>query len=319
MKPFLALFFSIALLAASAQAEEIKIKAPNRSFFRKFDQLFERFRQTSFGRAFNRYFFKTGLYHAFWWRRPPEVFNRCTSGPDDQKIRIVTANLMLFPPPMGEQQEERIRVFAETIRPLNPDLILLQEIWDNNSLIIIADVFRDYNLAFSPASLYNRSGLVTLSRNEFSKIDFIMFPLDIRHNPEELLAQKGALTTMIKRGTREIRVINSHLYSASADQDYRPNPGQLAFLKNMVDFSSNQPTILAGDLNLKPVEVNEYAGKIFRSDPDRLPTAGSPKRKWKLDHILLYPRPGSAIFSRRVESPVVFSDHSPLYGIANFK
>gem|GEM_PF-4496150 len=94
---------------------------------------------------------------------------------------------------------------------------------------------------------------------------------------------------------------------------------QLAFLKNMVDFSSNQPTILAGDLNLRPVEMIEYAGKIFRSDPDRLPTAGSPKRKWKPDHILLYPRPGSAIFSRRVESAVFFSDHSPLYGIASFK
>jgi len=56
-KPFLALFFSIALLAASVQAEGIKIKASNRSFFRKFDRLFERFRKTAFGRAFNRYFF----------------------------------------------------------------------------------------------------------------------------------------------------------------------------------------------------------------------------------------------------------------------
>ena len=295
------------------------IKPPDRKIFQKIDRWLDRWRKTNAGRAFNRFFFQTGLYHAFWWRRDPRVFNRVFATSELPEFKIITANLMLFPPPLADSQAEKIRLFAEVVRRYNPDLIFVQEVWDNHSIIVLADEFSDYNLTFSPASVYNRSGLVLFSRPRIISSDFIMYPVQIHHNLEELLAQKGALIVNIRNGMEVYSLINTHLYSAPLTTRYRPNPRQFKFLLDYMKSKSKFNTILAGDLNLRPEEVRKIAKTGFVIDSCQLPTAGTPKRTQKLDHILLLSQYGAELISHRVSGKIDFSDHSPVFGICNFK
>lgn len=309
------------ITGAFCNAGERTLKPPDRKILREIDQRINLFRSSLTGRMLNRVLFQTGLYHAFWWRRPPHVFKRCEGRKQQQELKVVTANLLLFPPPLADGQEKQIEDFANAIRSFDPDVILLQEVWDNNSIILLADIFAGYNMVFSPASIYNRSGLVTFSRHEIVSAEFIMFPMQIHHNAEELLAQKGFLLTRLKAGTGEMMVINTHLYSAPIEKAYRPNPRQFLFLQKAAMNSGKIPLLVGGDLNLKPDEMRRNLLLKLVPDNCQLPTAGLPERTQKLDHILFWAPAGlNYKFSAgRAPDAVKFSDHAAIMGTLKFK
>lgn len=230
-------------------------------------------------------------------------------------VKVVTANMLLFPPPFFFNQAERIKEFAKSVADLSPDIIMLQEVWDINCLHLIAKEFPDYWMTFSSAIPINFSGLVTLSRLPVTKAYTQKYAPSLRFNFEELLAFKGFIVTTVTSGDHQFDIINSHLYSASPSQKYRPNCVQFMRLQNLV-IKSDKPVIFGGDMNLLPEEINRLLLPEFIANSCMLPTAGLRKRTKKLDWLFVYPgkQHAASLESGRLEWPVEFSDHSPVYG-----
>ncbi|MDD3148545.1 MAG: endonuclease/exonuclease/phosphatase family protein, partial [Candidatus Riflebacteria bacterium] len=236
----------------------------------------------------------------------------CT-GRDSSKIKILTANTLFFPPPFFFDQREKADELVKLIRSYDPDIIFLQEVWDNNSLIYLIRKMPDYHAVLMPSPLFNRSGLLTLSRNMPECVSAELYPLTIRHNFEELLARKGLLTARITFAGQPIWLVNTHLYSAPPGAAFRFAFGQFKQMQKRI-LSCPGNVIAGGDLNLMPSELEPLLDGIIR-DNCNLPTAGFPQRKKKLDYLLAksYGNTALELTGRRSEWPVFFSDHSPVY------
>lgn len=230
-------------------------------------------------------------------------------------IKALTANLILFPHPFFFNQAERIEEFARAVRHVDPDIIFLQEVWDNNSLGLIISRFPDYYSIYIPGLIFNHSGLTILSRFPVESASAIFFAPSFLHNPEEFIAFKGVIFCNAKVGTQTISLANTHLYSSSPKSSYRPNLQQFCQLQHLVsDFPHG--TIIGGDLNLLPEELDHLLSGNIERDQCRLPTAGAPERRKKLDYLLIRQtgQTPMTIEARRLEWPIMFSDHSPVFG-----
>jgi endonuclease/exonuclease/phosphatase family metal-dependent hydrolase len=199
---------------------------------------------------------------------------------------------------------------------LNPDIILLQEVWDKTSILEIARLLPEYNLSFKSSQLYNKSGLLTLCKYKILQSEFVAFPLSLQHKIEELLAQKGFLKINIEVGGQKIAVFNTHLYSSAPWHAYRPTIKQVRILQDFVIKYDNKLKILGGDFNLKPREISELVGKEFLRGSCNLPTAGGIKRTKKLDYLMVISQKSlrTRIATRRLETKEMFSDHSAVFG-----
>lgn len=307
------------LLSSTAQdplAASRPLKPPQRKIFRRLNDFFSGWHKAWPIIMLDRAFFQTGIYHALTGSREARILSgRVAKTPGSNRLRVVTANLMLFPAPMGQNQRSRIRSFAECIQPLQADLLMLQEVWDNQSLRHLAEEFADFDLIFVPSAVYNRSGLVVFSKIPIKSARFIQYPLSARHNLEELLAHKGALLLETEIDSKPWLLVNTHLYSAPPSRSYRPNPGQFSFLQQKIAETFSGTIIIAGDLNLRPADLNQLLMPGYLPDSCPRLTAGSPRHNQKLDHILLKPANAEKITTGRVECPVAFSDHSPVQGL----
>ena len=132
------------------------------------------------------------------------------------RLRILTANTLLFPWPFYSDQAERIAEFAKLARSVSPDIIFLQEVWDNNSLRLLLARFPDYHAVIAPNPLFNLGGLMIFSRIAPVRATAESFPLTLNHNPEELIARKGILWAEISCSGRQIWLATTHLYSSAA-------------------------------------------------------------------------------------------------------
>lgn len=320
------IYYSLILLSAlcaalfmpseTKAAGKLPLKPPQRKMIHQLNKLIAPWQNSFFAMALNKTFFRTGLYRSLIRQPNPVIINRRQNFEVEKSIKIITANLMLFPPPMGENQYQRIDDFISTISPFSPDFILLQEVWGNNSLDYLASRLNQYNLVFCNSALYNRSGLVIFSRPQIIRAEFFSYPLDVRHNLEELLAQKGAILIEFKKGSQLLRVVNSHLYSSPPGRNHRPNPGQFTQLQNWLEEKQGQTTIIGGDLNLRPKELKTLLCPSYLADPSPDLTAGFPAHNQKLDHILLKPlRPGAFFRTQKIACPQPFSDHSPVLAV----
>ncbi|NLF98063.1 MAG: hypothetical protein GX569_15125 [Candidatus Riflebacteria bacterium] len=249
---------------------------------------------------------------------PPAVRADRASSDNTGSIRILSANLLLFPAPVVFDQEQRIAEFAKCVRSLNPDIILTQEVWDNRSLGLLIAALPDYYSIFSPGIGYNHSGLLTLSR--FAPETCIMqrFPTSLQHSLEELMAQKSILQTTLKYDGQILHLFNTHLYSAAPHKRYRPNLRQFKLLADTIDHLSGR-TIVGGDMNLLPADLKILMPKSLQFEGCNLPTAGYPSLKRKLDYILAGNRSGQTVISgRRIDPPRRFSDHNPVFAEIKF-
>ncbi len=232
----------------------------------------------------------------------------------DKKLTALTANLILFPPPFFTNQFTRIDEFEKLARSLSPDVIFLQEVWDNASLHYLIKRFSDYHAVLMPHSLFNLSGLLILSRYKPLRATAEVFPLSYRHNPEELLARKGMLLVEISFADQSVWLVNTHLYSAPSEAAFRANPGQF---QHLISRMKELPSIIVagGDMNLQPAELEPMlSGGIVRDDCN-LPTAGLPPRAKKLDYLLAKGNKTIAVevLASRAEWPIRFSDHHAVF------
>ncbi|OGK07584.1 MAG: hypothetical protein A2W80_04805 [Candidatus Riflebacteria bacterium GWC2_50_8] len=244
----------------------------------------------------------------------PPVQNKKPGNRDSAEITALSANLILFPAPFFFNQQQRIAEFARCAHRLNPDFIFLQEVWDNNSLSMLIASFPDYYSAYMPGLGYNYSGLLILSRYPTKAVMARRFAVSLKHSIEELTAQKGWLLVESEVNGKTVHLLNTHLYSADPRSHYRPNLDQFS---QVAATATNLPgrVIVGGDMNLRPEDVDaRLPGNLLR-DACNLPTAGYPTLSKKLDYILLKTDPTNKdlIKGQRVETPIRFSDHIPVF------
>lgn len=241
----------------------------------------------------------------------PAVFAR--HKPDSKRIRLLTANLILFPGFIQKNSQDRIEKFIRLAKLESPDLICLQEIWDNSAMTSIIRSFPDYASIFKPGLVYNQSGLLILSRLPVKSASSITFLPSLRHNLQEMLAMKGILSAVIKVCDTDLILNTTHLYSSAPSAQYRPGLKQFEQLMEKAG-QEDFPAVIAGDLNLQPEELKKLLLPGMQTENCPEPTAGLPERKKKLDYILVHSRAKTLlkISGKRLDSADKFSDHSPV-------
>jgi endonuclease/exonuclease/phosphatase family metal-dependent hydrolase len=227
------------------------------------------------------------------------------------QIKILTSNMFFLPQPFAENHKKRIKLLVEIIKKERPDLVALQEVWTNYWVLEIIKLLPEYNASFSFNPLFNRSGLLTLSKWKINKSIFFQYPMWLDFRFEELLAGKGFLETEIQINNTKVGFINTHLYSAHAEMSIKPNYDQLPTLTKYLK-TKKTPLIVSGDLNLEPAYVYKVMGQDFIHGKNMKPTAGNRLHR-KLDYILLRQNSAKTSFvsEKRVLTPRL-SDHVPV-------
>lgn len=249
----------------------------------------------------------------------PPVHNQHPGNHGSAAIKVLSANLILFPAPFFFNQQQRITEFAKCARRLDPDFIFLQEVWDNNSLGLLIAAFPDYYSAYMPGIGYNYSGLLILSRYPTKATMARRFAVSLKHSLDELTAQKGWLLVTSEIDGKPVYLLNTHLYSADPSVHYRPNLTQFSQVADLVKNLSGRG-IVGGDMNLQPEEIDTRLPANLLRDGCSLPTAGYPTLTRKLDYILLKTDAGNKdlIKGHRVDTSMRFSDHSPVFAEITF-
>ncbi|MBU1108261.1 MAG: endonuclease/exonuclease/phosphatase family protein [Candidatus Riflebacteria bacterium] len=250
----------------------------------------------------------------------PVINKRQKEKDDTVAIKALSINMLLFPVPFFFNQAQRIAAFARSARQLDPDIIFLQEVWDNNSLALLIAAFPGYYSIYTAGIGYNYSGLLILSRFPAKKASAKRFAVSLKHNVEELIAQKGFILVETTIRGQPFYLLNTHLYSADRSKLYRPN---LVQFSRVADIVENLPAaaIIGGDMNLIPADLEARIPDDIVRDNCDLSTAGYPKPTQKLDYIMVRPHHGktATVNSRRIDAPLRFSDHTPIYAEIYFR
>ena len=110
-------------------------------------------------------------------------------------IKIFNLNAWLVPYPYSRERKSRFEKLILTINTLKPDIVTLQELSDKKYIRFLKNEFPKYSVTSPGGKLFNRSSLVTLSKNKPIKTTFIPYK-----NPKDIdikmkLVKRGVLVT----------------------------------------------------------------------------------------------------------------------------
>jgi endonuclease/exonuclease/phosphatase family metal-dependent hydrolase len=241
------------------------------------------------------------------------------------KIKILSANMWLLPPPASLDNQKRINAFVKLAKKLDPDVINFQEVWLKQYAQKIKSALPNYHFTSPKSLFYNKSGLITLTKEKpFSK-KFHQFKIKRQYNPFERIARKGFLRVQIKIKDKTISIINAHIYHSRHTATIKLKLGQIKEVLRVA--RENGPAIIAGDLNTPP---NFYKNLIknFLTE-EKNPETYSEKNKYTHmmanailnkegvynpypDRVLFFPKSSTANIKTATINEPVISDHYPL-------
>jgi len=233
------------------------------------------------------------------------------------KLKILSLNCWLLPPPFSSKNRKRIHQIIELIKEINPDIIALQEVWLNHYVNLIKGNLKEYYFFESNSKIFNRSGLLTGLKIKPKSFHPVFFPPLKNYNFIEGFCSKGYQIIKISKDTY---FINTHLYSPLNREELKFNISQWKLLKGRM---GRKNVILSGDLNLdeKDFSKEEYPFNYQNEDGLKKPE-NNKYTKMKLnrlyeyydeeDYILKNFKKGS-LGVRKLYSHVL-SDHYPLLG-----
>jgi len=165
-------------------------------------------------------------------------------------FRVVTFNLWGLPRWMNGASEDRYPRIARELEQLQPDLVLLQEVWTKKARASVP-AGRDWSTAWSSgqANFFQENGLLTISRHPILGGEF--HPFRAAALPDSLV-KKGALkvTIEVSNGLR-LNVWNVHLQAGGSDA---VRSRQIAELVGWVRAANDGQIadLVAGDFNCTP-------------------------------------------------------------------
>ena len=236
------------------------------------------------------------------------------------QLTLLDANLWMLPYPFSKEKKKRVNLFLDIVHKYNPDIITLQEIWLNKYLNLLKKSLPNYYFIHKKKSIYNRSGLVTLSKIKPSEIKILKFPKQHKYSLLERIASKGLICITFPQGKLgKISIVNTHLYDPVNKMDKIIDKEEMEFIEKI---SSRGNWIIAGDLNMPHKDFESLNKGFFKGeDNDFVETLSKENgyRTWdimdetddgKLDYVLFRTRPKviKSIKHKVIMSPNI-SDH----------
>ncbi len=165
---------------------------------------------------------------------------------------------LLVPYDFSTDREERLARFIQAVRSCEPEVVLLQEVFERSIVSKLEAHLPGYTVLTSGASdftgTFNASGLVTLTRLPVGNLRYREFSsLPPGSRPYELMARKGVLAVDVEVGGVATTILNVHLYgSNSPESAVRTRLNQLAEVLTFVrDLEAAERRVLVGgDFNI---------------------------------------------------------------------
>jgi len=165
---------------------------------------------------------------------------------------------LLVPYDFSTDREVRLERFIEAVRSCEPEVILLQEIFERSVVSKLEAHLPGYTVLTSGASdltgTFNASGLVTLTRLPVRNLRYREFSaLPPGSRPYELMARKGVLAADVEVDGVTTTILNVHLYGSSFPESaVRTRLDQLAevlaFVRGLE--ASDRRVLVGGDFNI---------------------------------------------------------------------
>lgn len=243
--------------------------------------------------------------------------------PPVQRLRLLSLNTWLLPPPLAPLVPERVARLRDLLRRLDPDVVALQEVWRCEELRALVAALPGFHWAASGNEFYNRGGLLLLSRWPLAAVTFTPFPVTPRHSAVELAGGKGMLRARLHTPAGPLDIIDTHLYAATSEAEQDLVEAQFLLLRETARAAS-APLVVAGDLNLRWPRFcalndgvlctdGSTGGTTARANAPAEILADVARPQHKIDYVLLrLPAAHRAAWQVRVLRTPRVSDHLPL-------
>jgi endonuclease/exonuclease/phosphatase family metal-dependent hydrolase len=231
------------------------------------------------------------------------------------ELRLVSYNVYLVPY-TAPARAERLERLPGKIAELQPDVVMLQEVWSETDSASLERALRGHGLAHvvrdasNAPFAYDSTGMIIASRFPITDRKGYDFALGRRpHTPYHLdwIGKKGALEVQVQTPLGALRFVNTHFQASYATGSYEAV--RVAQSLELADWlrDQSQPLVLGGDFNARP---DWPSSKVLRDRSGvRLPEGS-----WRVDHVLLRDGEDIAVESvemeRLLHEPVALSDGS---------
>jgi len=234
------------------------------------------------------------------------------------KLKILDLNLWMLPSFLSSDHKKRLQGFIQLVKKTNPDIITLQEVWLRKYIAFIRKNLRGYHTHHPGHKLFNKSGLLTLSKMKPSAWHFHRFPKLRGENRVEKLAGKGYLMIKLSFADRQFHIVNTHLYCESPRNKRKLTEQQFAMLKRL---TVKGDWIVCGDLNLDESKFEKLNKKHFTHHTVKAFTVSAENkythsrlnrfgfRDLKLDYTLIRTEKNNIRLRTKVLQKPLVSDH----------
>ncbi len=244
-------------------------------------------------------------------------------------IALISANMWLLPPPFSSENKKRIDVFARMISEHKVDFVCLQEVWLNTYVEYIRNTFSSYYFIGSKDVLFNKTGLLILSKHEPLHFEKYSFKYMWEAASYDSLARKGWLFGQFKIKGTKVDLLNIQLNCPVNKRQFRAWEKQYGEVRRFVN-QRNGNLIVVGDLNGTCTELLQNSATIksesegiksfSRSNPYN--RKGFHKLTWMysnydldIDYVMLFPRKDTNHITKKLILEPLVSDHYPIYAV----
>ena len=247
----------------------------------------------------------------------PQPVRASPEGPGPERVlRAVTFNLYNRP----WKREARLRAQVETLAPLSPDLVALQEVARGPLLAGDPAERLAHGLGLGGVRAWHeqnlgvfRTGLALLSRWPLRDVAYREFA----RSP--FWDAKGFLTATLRMGGAEIAVVDVHLASTGDAEIHRSELDELA--AHVAGLSRRLPVLLLGDFNLRQgdADLDRFVRRLGADaagvtgptwNESYLDDCDAPGGE-QIDHVLSIPGPSMKLEFRSARIVVPRTDPHP--------
>jgi endonuclease/exonuclease/phosphatase family metal-dependent hydrolase len=248
------------------------------------------------------------------------------------KIIVISANMWLLPQPFSIQNKERIKKFHDVVDKYKPDIIFLQEVWLNNDVDYINNIFKNYYFVYKKNHLFNETGLLILSKFTPVLVEKHNFVHSKNSAIYDRFAKKGWLFARFRVKNEILDVLNTQLNCPINQKQKYVWTEQYSELKSFIDQNSAN-LLLAGDINGEHEDLISKSAKAENlskssssySQNNIFNKRGFHKFTWRffnydldIDNVLLFTKRKTDHMTKRILTDVLVSDHYPILVEVNY-
>jgi len=181
-----------------------------------------------------------------------------------ERLRVLTWNAWGLPA-VSTNLEARMAALPAAIAKLDPDVVLLQEIWAESDGLTIKRGLERHGYRYSnhlAHTKYGMTGLFTASKLPLKNVGFLPFASGrVGHSfwHLEWLASKGIGTYIVRTPLGEVEVQNTHLQAQYDTDDYAAERLSQASEILSMHRDWSLPLVLGGDFNSGAEELPRQA------------------------------------------------------------